>query len=92
MNIDHEEWWPVHEMVKEQAFISLESIDDIALFLLENPKFTHHVITNQTDKNIDVIFYNYALATTSVDLYGGRYVIRWLTEEESRCARLMPLI
>lgn len=84
MIIDRAEWWPVHEMVKEQAFMSLESTGDIALFLLSNPKYTHHCITAQNEKSIDVIFYNYALAETSLDNYGWRYVIRWLTDEETK--------
>lgn len=82
MTINHAEWWPVHEMVKEQAFMSFVKSDDVALFLLANPKYTHHCITAQNEKAIDVIFYNYAFATTSLDNYGERYVIRWLSEEE----------
>lgn len=84
MIIDRAEWWPVHEMVKEQAFMSLESTGDIALFLLSNPKYTHHCITAQNEKSIDVIFYNYAYATTSLDNDGERYAIQWLTEEEAK--------
>lgn len=82
MTIDRSEWWPVHEMVKEQAYLSFKSTDDIAPFLLANPKYTHHAVLSQNEKAIDVIFYNYALAETSLDNYGWRYVIRWLSEEE----------
>lgn len=83
MIIDRSEWFPVHEMAKEQAFMSFDSMDDVALFLLANPKYTHHAVLSQNEKAIDVIFYNYALAETSTDNYGLRYVIRWLNEEES---------
>lgn len=83
MKIDRSEWFPIHEMAKEQAFMSFESTDDVALFLASNPKYTHHCITAQNEKGIDVLFYNYTYATTSVNNFGERYVIRWLTEEES---------
>ncbi|MEK4085139.1 hypothetical protein [Psychrobacillus sp. FSL K6-1415] len=63
--------------------MSFDSMDDVALFLLANPKYTHHAVLSQNEKAIDVIFYNYALAETSTDNYGLRYVIRWLNEEES---------
>ena len=71
-------------MVKTQAFISFNSTDDIALFLASNPKYTHHCITAKNERTIDVIFYNYALAETSLDNYGERYVIKWLSQDEAK--------
>ncbi|MCK1997968.1 hypothetical protein MPH47_12155 [Psychrobacillus psychrodurans] len=70
-------------MVKEQAYVSFKSKDDIAPFLLASEKYTDYAVLSENDRAIDVIFYNYALAETSTDNYGWRYVIRWLSEEES---------
>ena len=82
MNIDRSEWFPIHEMAKEQAYVSFKSTDDIAPFLFANEKYIGYAILSENEKAIDVIFYNYALAETSTDHYGLRYVIRWLSEEE----------
>ena len=82
MNIDRSEWFPIHEMAKEQAYLSFKSTDEIAPFLLANEKYTGYAVLSENE-TIDVIFYNYALAETSLDNFGLRYVIRWLSEEES---------
>lgn len=88
MNIDRSEWFPVHEMAKEQAFMSFDSMDDVAPFLLAN-EYTDYAVLSENEP-IDVIFYNYALAETSLDNFGLRYVIRWLNDIETknhlRCA------
>ena len=82
MTIDHASYWPVHEMVKDHAYQTFESMDGLARYLKGNAHYTNHHVLEQNTESITVILFNYAYAETSVDNFGWRYVIRWLTEEE----------
>lgn len=83
MQIQHSEWWPVHEMVKSHAYKSFSTMGDFERYLTEQVEYTDHCILRQDEESISVILYRYGYASTALGYFGERYPIRWLTDTET---------
>ena len=69
-------------MVRRREYRSFSNRDDLSL-CLQTCDYDNHCVLEESAEAITVILYDYSYALTSHDRFGERYVIRWLSEEES---------